>query len=134
MGTLRDGTRAIGMGNQIRLISFILAAAVAYACGSSSTAKKPDAKVDAFSSTCGQPGDLGNELGVGKFCNDLADCMSTPSARLCSIIGDPTTHVCTKTCAGSGSAGSGMCGTAASCTCDTSSPPQCGCVPNSCLM
>ncbi len=122
-----------GMGNQIRLIVLVLAAVIAYACGGNSSTKKPDAAVDAFYSTCGQPGDVGNDLGVGKFCTDLADCASTPSARLCSIVGDKTTHFCTKTCAGSGSAGSGMCGSDASCTCDTSSPPQCGCVPNSCL-
>ena len=30
-----------------------------------------DASVDAFESDCGHPGDLGNELGIGKFCASL---------------------------------------------------------------
>jgi hypothetical protein len=100
------------------------------ACGGGKA--KPDAAVDAFESTCGHPGDVGNELGIGKFCNDLADCQNNMSAALCSILGDSTTHFCTKTCSGSGSAG--QCGTATTCACQgsgTSGP--CGCTPTVCL-
>jgi hypothetical protein len=95
--------------------------------GGSST---PDAKtVDAYFSECGHPGDMGNELGIGKFCgNGLSDCADTPSAPLCSSLGSSTTHFCTKTCPmGSTDA----CGTGAECTCNGNN--QCGCTPSVCL-
>jgi hypothetical protein len=103
---------------------FVAAVAVAAACSSSGGGNKPP--VDAFQSTCGQPGDMGNELGVGKFCQSLSDCSG--SAGLCSSIGDPTTHFCTFVCQQTGSAG--QCGTNATCECQGN---QCGCTPNSCL-
>lgn len=102
---------------------FILTMAFTFACGGSS-----GKTVDAFQSTCGKPGDTGNELGVGKFCNSLSDCSSTPSAGLCSVIGDPMTHFCTKTCQNGGPAD--QCGTNATCECQGN---QCGCTPNSCI-
>jgi len=112
-----------------RALVIAVALAAAWACGgNSSTPKKADAAVDAFESKCGQPGDQGNEQGVGKFCTSLSDCASTGSARLCSIIGDSTTHFCTHTCTGSGDT---SCGTATTCTCNSSN--QCGCTPTSCL-
>lgn len=110
----------------MRLSVWVLIAALA-GCGSNSTPKKPDAAVDAFSSTCGNPGDTGNEMGVGKFCTGLSDCTST--APLCSTVGDPTTHFCTHTCTSTGSAG--QCGTNSMCECNSSN--QCGCTPTSCL-
>ena len=99
------------------------------ACGGGGS-KKPnvDAAVDAFESTCGRPGDVGNELGVGKFCASLSDCSTTPMARLCSSLGDATTHFCTKTCTMGSTT---ECGTATMCVCNASN--QCGCTPNSCL-
>lgn len=127
-------------------IAIVLAAALA-ACGTSSSGNPPhpDAHTgsstdappphpdgppaDAFASTCGQPGDQGNELGVGKFCQTLNDCNGTPSAPLCSNLGDETTFFCTKFCTSGGSAD--QCGTAASCTCNSNN--QCGCTPNACL-
>ena len=109
------------------LVIVAIAAAIAVACGNSTT-KKPDAAVDAYFSTCGHPGDTGNEIGVGKFCTGLSDCTST--APLCSQIGDPTTHFCTKTCPAMGS--DATCGTNAKCECNSSN--QCGCTPNACLM
>ncbi len=104
----------------------------AVSCSSSSTPKSPDAHatVDAFQSTCGHPGDTGNELGIGHFCTSLADCSSLSTAPLCSILGDPTTHFCTRTCSMAGS--DAACGTNTTCTCNTSN--QCGCTPNACLM
>ncbi len=86
-------------------------------------------QVDAFESDCGRPGDVGNELGVGKFCALLSDCSTTPSARLCSSLGDQNTHFCTKTCVNGGPAD--QCGTGAECTCNASN--QCGCTPSVCL-
>ena len=88
----------------------------------------PDASADAFQSACGNPGDPGNELGVGQFCASQSECATTQSAPLCSSLGDPDTHFCTKTCPmGSTDA----CGTGAECTCNASN--QCGCTPNTCL-
>jgi hypothetical protein len=108
----------------------VLIVAIAGAC--SSNKAKPDAaidaSVDAFMSTCGEPGDVGNDVGVGKFCNSLSDCSGT-SAPLCSSFGDPTTHFCTKTCSATGSAD--QCGTNATCECNSGN--ECGCTPNSCL-
>ena len=98
------------------------------ACGGGGGSSQPDAAADAFNSTCGMPGDLGNEIGIGKFCASLSDCSSTMSAKLCSSIGDPTTHFCTKTCT---MGSTDQCGTATMCVCNTSN--QCGCTPNACL-
>ena len=99
--------------------------------GGKSTEKHVDApsNVDAFESTCGQPGDQGNEKGIGKFCTSFNDCANTNDAPLCSIIGDSTTHFCTKTCTNGGPAD--QCGTATQCVCNSSN--QCGCTPTACL-
>ncbi len=114
----------------MRMIIIIVASITAamVACGSSSSPKKPDAAVDASDSFCGHPGDTGNELGVGQYCNTLTDCSSNAGAHLCATLGNPQAHFCTKTCVGSGSAG--QCGTMATCECQGG---QCGCTPNSCL-
>jgi hypothetical protein len=119
-------------GERIPYVLIAAIAAAVIACGGDDSSNKtPDAAshVDAFSSTCGMPGDTGNDVGVGKFCESLADCSGNMSATLCSSFGDPTTHFCTKTCASTGSAG--QCGSNASCECNASN--QCGCTPNSCL-
>lgn len=93
------------------------------------TGAAADAAPDAYESDCGRPGDEGNELGVGKFCAVFSDCGSTASAPLCSSLGDPNTHFCTKTCSSTGPAD--QCGTGAECTCNASN--QCGCTPSVCL-
>ena len=116
------------MWNRILIISCIVIASFVAACGSDS--KTADANAaDAFESTCGKPGDQGNELGIGKFCASLSDCSMTQDAPLCSSIGDPTTHFCTKTCQMGGSAD--QCGTATQCVCNGGG--QCGCTPSACL-
>jgi hypothetical protein len=110
---------------------FVIAlAASTVACGGGGGAPEPDA----FFSYCGHPGDEGNELGVGKFCDEFADCGDTVNAPLCSEIGDPSTHFCTKTCRG-GDADAGsleeQCGSGEiTCVC---SGGQCGCTPTECL-
>jgi hypothetical protein len=111
----------------IFLFTFVVTSA---ACsGGGSSTKPPDAKMpDAFDSTCGMPGDTGNEMGVGKFCAQLTDC-TNPSAGLCSSLGDPTTHFCTHTCKAGDPAT--VCGTGAECVCNASN--QCGCTPSKCL-
>jgi len=101
----------------------IVVCAVLAACGGGKSNSGPDA----FYTTCGNPGDLGNELGIGKFCQTIADCSSTPMASICSNLGDVTTFFCTRTCQSTGSAD--QCGTGAQCVCSGG----CGCVPNTCL-
>lgn len=84
-----------------------------------------------FQSDCGKPGDVGNALGVGKFCMAISDCSDTEKAHLCSILGnDETTHTyfCTTSCTQDGP--SDQCGDGATCQCQGN---QCGCTPNSCL-
>lgn len=58
-----------------------------------------DASPDAFESICGEPGDEGNALGVGKFCLTISDCSSTAEAPLCSSLGDPASRSATTTAA-----------------------------------
>jgi hypothetical protein len=109
------------------LAALALALVFAACGGDDSATVKHDAAVDAFESDCGFPGDPGNEMGIGKFCDPDNQCPS--SAPLCSVIGDDRTHFCTKICQmGSTTA----CGTGAECTCNSSN--QCGCTPSACLM
>jgi hypothetical protein len=96
---------------------------------------------------------MGNELGVGEFCNSSSDCHG-PMARLCASLGDPGLHFCTMTCRPPSEGGvpeggvpeGGMleggvaegglpeggptCGTGATCKCQGA---ECGCIPNTCL-
>jgi hypothetical protein len=114
------------MRNRIAIIVFCLAAV---ACGGGDSTPVDAAEdVDAFESDCGRPGDVGNELGIGKFCASLSDCSTTQSAPLCSSLGDANTHFCTKTC---DMGSTDQCGTATECTCNANN--QCGCTPSVCL-
>ena len=111
-------------------IALIWALLIAGCNGGSSAPSHPDAPAaDAYFSNCGHPGDLGNEMGVGKFCASLSDCSTSQSAPPCSSLGDNTTHFCTHTCTSTSPAGA--CGTGAACTCNASN--QCGCTPSVCL-
>jgi len=112
---------------QIRL--FIITLVTLTAC-SGGGSKAPDAAppADAFFSKCGKPGDTGNEKGIGKFCASQGDCGTTVDAPLCSSLGDPDTHFCTKTCP---MGSTDQCGADAMCVCNASN--QCGCTPNTCL-
>ncbi len=122
-------------------LATILVASCAIACSSSSSGSSGDGGVPADSSfedvasKCGHPGDMGNSLGVGKFCEHIADCADTKSAHLCSVIGDLTTHFCLMTCtppadAGDAAAPAAQCGENATCECGNGG---CGCTPNACL-
>ena len=130
-----------GVRLMTRVMAALLLAVAAGACGTtddsadagpapaidSATPTIDAAPPDAFPSICGLPGDVGNELGVGFFCNTSADCSGTPSARFCATLGDPLAHFCTTTCSvGNPTA----CGTGATCVCDG---PLCGCTPDVCL-
>ena len=47
-------------------------------CGGGSDPASPDGPApdtEPFESDCGFPGDEGNELGIGKFCDSQADCV-----------------------------------------------------------
>jgi hypothetical protein len=91
------------------------------------------ATTDAFYSACGHPGDVGNSLGVGKFCTQEQDCTSNTLATICSSLGnDPSTpqldaYFCTAIC--SGSSAPDFCGDGAACMCGTQG---CGCTPTTC--
>jgi hypothetical protein len=74
---------------------------------------------------CGQPGDPGNELGVGKYCTGFTECSGLMASFCANLGGDAQLHFCTMAC----SAG-GNCGAGATCQCQGG---QCGCVPDSCL-
>ncbi len=88
----------------------------------------------AFYSLCGHPGDTGNSLGVGKFCQKISDCNGNTKATLCSVLGSDNTFFCTMTCTPpANDMGSTECGENASCQCGSgSSQSGCGCFPNSC--
>lgn len=83
---------------------------------------------DARPSLCGEPGDVGNELGVGKYCDTSAECSDTADAPFCATLGNPDAHFCTNLCDQNGPPD--QCGTGASCQCDGG---NCGCTPDSCL-
>ncbi len=87
-------------------------------------------------SVCGHPGDKGNSLGVGQFCNfsDPSAPSCPPTASLCSALGNsdpsnPPTYFCLKFCSGSPDAGS-ECGENASCV---KQGAYLTCVPDVCL-
>lgn len=111
---------------------FVVSVFVIAGCGDDGgKSGNPDAPgADAYFSNCGHPGDMGNEMGVGKFCASLGDC-TNQSAPLCSSLGDRDTHFCTHTCTSTGP--TTQCGTGAECTCNSDNPPRCGCTPSVCL-
>ena len=111
----------------IKGLVIFLFVAIVVACGSSSNTKKPDAAIDALDSFCGHPGDTGNDIGVGKYCNTLSDCNGNKMATLCATLGNAQAHFCTKTCP---MGSTDQCGMNATCVCQGGS---CGCTPNSCL-
>jgi hypothetical protein len=114
------------MRNRIAIIGVLLLSACGG--GESATPDAPAPDTQPFESDCGFPGDPGNELGIGKFCASLSDCSDTEAAPLCSTLGDPNTHFCTKRC---DMGSTDQCGTSTECTCNGSN--QCGCTPTTCL-
>jgi hypothetical protein len=110
------------------MLRIILITIALFACGTSVDGGSP-APVDAAGTTegfCGKPGDPGNELGVGRYCTKQEECTGL-QAGICSILGDPGAHFCTKACVASQA---DACGAAASCQCQGG---LCGCVPTACL-
>jgi hypothetical protein len=117
------------MQNRNTLISVVVASLLAFGCGGGETTSPdgPAPDTEPFESDCGFPGDVGNELGIGKFCDSQSDCVEA-NLPFCSTLGDPNTHFCTKTCT---MGSTDQCGTATECTCNASN--QCGCTPSVCL-
>lgn len=84
-------------------------------------------------STCGRPGDRGNQFGVGKYCEQLSDC---PGQTICTAsVNTPSTPAtnsffCTLPCTPC-SGGPNACGAGAECGC-SAGLGGCACVPTSC--
>ena len=86
-------------------------------------------------SVCGHPGDVGNSIGVGKFCMKLTDCTSNTKATLCSTLGSDNAYFCTMPCTppANDMTPSTECGENAYCQCGSGSAQSgCGCYPTSC--
>jgi hypothetical protein len=79
-------------------------------------------------SCCGQPGDKGNSLGVGQFCNP-DPCTGDKAIFCASLGGDDRQHFCTFPCSVP-DGGMDPCGENAFCACRGG---QCGCAPTSCM-
>jgi hypothetical protein len=82
-------------------------------------------------SACGHPGDVGNSIGVGKYCMSIFDCPST--AIICTAINNANepandqTFFCTTTC--KGLTDTTTCGAGAACLMQGA---NLACVPTSC--
>ena len=77
--------------------------------------------------SCGQPGDMGNELGVGRFCTPGGrQCATAPQARICVVDLSPADMqwYCTRLCSADSD-----CGTDAVCIGDARGM---GCLPARC--
>jgi hypothetical protein len=114
-------------------------------CGSSSNngdGGAADLSVNAASpdmallSRCGHPGDVGNNLGVGKFCTNLGpDCTGNGMATMCSALFNGQTpsaddaYFCSFQCVSTDPPD--VCGENAKCLCNASN--LCACIPTSCV-
>jgi hypothetical protein len=114
--------------------SFLLLAVVG--CGGNGAAP---ADMAAPLSSCGHPGDVGNALGVGKFCSTIAQCtVAGLKTTICSALGNGSapsasdTYFCTIfPCHLDG--GMAECGDKASCVCGSGTGGSgCACTPTSC--
>ena len=91
-------------------------------CGSGTPTPGPDLAMSTsgdleVNSLCGHPGDVGNSLGVGKYCKESAECMGQMAA-VCSTLMEPPqgpVYFCTFPC--DATATTNPCGANATCTC-----------------
>jgi hypothetical protein len=75
---------------------------------------------------CAEPGAMGNDLGVGQYCQTDGDCNGL-SASFCTVAHEPSAPpFCTMPCFGDGDCGQDA-------TCEDNGGPLKGCVPG-CLM
>lgn len=113
----------------MRLILVTLLVLPLGGCGGSGSPAAADLAVPwdfTFRSNCGQPGEGGNSLGVGQFCQKSSDCRMNAKATLCTTIADPDNYFCTFPCSKNGPPD--QCGENARCACQGS----CGCFPTRC--
>lgn len=108
----------------------------AVSCNDSNTGNSPDLAASGdmtFFSCCGKPGDNGNTMGVGQYCQKTNDCTNS-AAPICANDFFPArkTFFCTNSCDGP-DMGSRGCGADATCTKDKDTGLY-GCVPTSCLV
>jgi hypothetical protein len=112
--------------------SFVVLCSLA-GCGSGGGASPMDLAMPDLYSACGHPGDVGNSLGVGRYCLTSADCAQTSMARVCSSAANGTelttvySYFCT--IVGCNPTAMGTCGESATCACTCAG---CGCAPVSC--
>lgn len=117
------------MLRSLRLV-FASLSLLTLACGDTPTPAPQDLRPPAdltFLSACGHPGDKGNSLGVGQFCENLSDCADNTRAKLCTTLGDPDNFFCTFACKKDGPVD--QCGESARCACSSGG---CGCFPTRC--
>src|SRR5262245_56148452 len=94
------------MKNRLRLLALLLLAA----CADNTATPAPadlsvQIKIDmTFHSDCGHPGDVGNSVGVGKFCMKVTACSSNTKATLCTTLGSDRNYFCTTACDSAGPA------------------------------
>jgi hypothetical protein len=111
----------------VRAVLFAAALALAGCGGDDEPAAGPD-----LGSQCGHPGDTGNSLGVGKYCQEISDCHNNTRANICSTLGSNTTFFCTFACNPNADMGN-PCGENAICACGSGGAASgCGCYPTSC--
>jgi hypothetical protein len=99
-------------------------------CGDGSNPGTADLSMPdlAFKSNCGKPGDVGNSIGIGKFCMKQSMC---DPGTVCTQLGDPDNYFCTKACSNA-DGGAVDCGENAHCQCDPMGR-GCGCFPDACI-
>ena len=96
-------------------------------CGCGGESGPPDTGPMVPADSCGQPGDMGNDIGVGRFCTRRGgECANTTGARVClqDISPDDGQWFCTRLCTMDSE-----CGTGAVCVGDARGA---GCVPAEC--
>ena len=126
------------------LVVLLLTLAVA-GCGSSDNNSDGSAAADMAASAgpdmellsrCGHPGDVGNNLGVGKFCTNIGpDCTGNGMSTTCSALfngqtpSSSDTYFCSFQCTAADPPGT--CGDNATCLCNAQN--LCACIPLSCV-
>lgn len=85
-------------------------------------APRSDMWIPPPTSCCGQPGNPGNELGVGKYCQQHSDCAG--QGDYCTF--GAMAQFCSRAC----KPDQNDCGSGATCLC---SFEGCGCIPDECI-
>jgi hypothetical protein len=115
----------------MRALLFCLALAASGCAGEESQQMDMGVHFDmTFASQCGWPGDEGNALGVGRYCDATGDQCSGLKAAFCTNLFVSDEHFCTFSCHAPADGGADdECGSGAHCAC---SGMGCGCYPDAC--